>query len=63
MPEPNDRRGVIIELTEAGLQMVDAAVAANTISDRHLLERLEPEELVTLEVLLRKPLAGPDLPE
>jgi DNA-binding MarR family transcriptional regulator len=63
LPDPNDRRGVIIELTEAGLDVVDAAVAANSISDRQLLERLEPDELVTLESLLRKLLAGLEMPE
>src|SRR6478672_13807007 len=45
LPDPNDRRGVIIELTDAGLDIVDAAVAANSVSDRQLLERLEPDEL------------------
>jgi DNA-binding MarR family transcriptional regulator len=30
LPDPNDRRGVIIELTEQGLEVVDAAVVANS---------------------------------
>jgi DNA-binding MarR family transcriptional regulator len=63
LPDPHDRRGVIVELTEEGVAVVDAAVAANTESDRHLLERLDPDELVTLERLLRKLLAGLELPE
>jgi hypothetical protein len=42
---------------------VDAAVAANAASDRQLLERLDPEEIQTLEGLLRKILAGLELPE
>src|SRR5580765_7128414 len=63
LPDPNDRRGVIIELTDAGLDIVDAAVAANSVSDRQLLERLEPDELTTLEGLLRKLLAGLEIPE
>src|SRR5712691_5306751 len=54
LDDPNDRRGVIIELTDEGLAVVDAAVAANSASDRQLLERLEPQELETLEGLLRK---------
>jgi DNA-binding MarR family transcriptional regulator len=33
LPDPDDRRGVIIELTDRGLEVVDAAVAALTISD------------------------------
>lgn len=63
LDDPNDRRGVIVELTDEGLAVVDAAVAANTMSDRQLLERLEPQELETLEELLRKLLAGLELPE
>jgi DNA-binding MarR family transcriptional regulator len=62
LPDPDDRRGVIVELTVAGLDIVDAAVAANSISDRQLLERLEPEEIETLEGLLRKVLAGLESP-
>jgi len=63
LPDPNDRRGVIVELTDEGLAIVDEAVAANTASDRHLLERLDPDELTTLERLLRKLLAGLEPPE
>src|SRR5262245_23993348 len=41
LPDPEDRRGVIVELTDAGLEIVDAAVEANSISDRQLMERLD----------------------
>jgi DNA-binding MarR family transcriptional regulator len=58
LDDPNDRRGVIIELTDEGLAVVDAAVAANSASDRQLLSRLDPDELTQLEGLLRKLLAG-----
>jgi DNA-binding MarR family transcriptional regulator len=61
LPDPNDRRGVIIELTDAGLEVVDAAVEANTASDRQLLERLDPQELTQLEALLRKLMGGLEL--
>jgi DNA-binding MarR family transcriptional regulator len=63
LADPNDRRGVLIELTDEGLEVVDAAVAANSASDRQLLERLDPEEIAQLEVLLRKLLGGLELPE
>lgn len=63
LPDPDDRRGVIVELTDQGLEIVDAAVAALAISDRELLERFEPEELALLEGLLRKLLGGLELPE
>src|SRR5262245_25477953 len=57
LDDPNDRRGVLIELTDEGLAAVDAAVAANSTSDRQLLERLDPEEIEQLESILRKLLA------
>ena len=63
LPDPHDRRGVIIELTEDGRSVVDAAVAANSTSDRQLLERLDADELATLEGLLRKVLGGLELPD
>jgi DNA-binding MarR family transcriptional regulator len=63
LPDPNDRRGVIIELTEQGLEVVDAAVVANTLSDQELVGRLDPDEMVQLEALLRKLLGGLELPE
>lgn len=63
LADPNDRRGVLIELTDTGLEVVDAAVAANSASDRQLLERFSPEEIAQLEALLRKLLGGLELPE
>jgi DNA-binding MarR family transcriptional regulator len=54
---------VIIELTDQGLEVVDAAVAALAISDNQLLERLDPHEVAVLEDLLRKFLGGLELPE
>ena len=57
LADPDDRRGVIIELTDQGREVVDAAVAALAISDRQLLERLDPQEVEQLEGLLRKLLA------
>jgi len=63
LDDPDDRRGVIIELTDEGREVVDEAVAALAISDRQLLERLDPQEVEQLEVLLRKVLALLELPE
>jgi len=63
LADPNDRRGVIIELTDEGLAVVDAAVAANTISDRELLHTFEPQEIASLEALLRKLLGLLELPD
>ena len=63
LPDPNDRRGVIVELTSEGVELVDAAVGANTASEQQVLSPLDPEELAALEALLRKILAGLELPE
>jgi DNA-binding MarR family transcriptional regulator len=63
LDDPNDRRGVLIELTDAGLDAVDAALAAISVRDRQLMERLEPQELTQLEVILRKLLGGLELSE
>src|SRR6476469_46524 len=63
LADPNDRRGVMVELTDEGLGAVDAAVAALTVSDRQLLARLDPEEIAQLESILRKLLGGLELPE
>jgi DNA-binding MarR family transcriptional regulator len=63
LSDPNDRRGVMVELTDEGLGAVDSAVAALTVSDRQLLARLEPEEIAQLESILRKLLGGLELPE
>jgi len=63
LADPNDRRGVMVELTDEGLGAVDSAVAALTVSDRQLLARLEPDEIAQLESILRKLLGGLELPE
>jgi len=63
LDDPNDRRGVLIELTDEGIEAVDAAVAAITVSDQQLLERLDPEEVTQLEAILRKLLSGLELPD
>ena len=63
LADPNDRRGVMVELTDEGLGAVDSAVAALTVSDRQLLARLDPDEIAQLESILRKLLGGLELPE
>lgn len=63
MPDPDDRRGVIVELTDRGLELVDRAVAANTISEQQLLAHLDADQVETLEGLLRTILAGLEMPE
>jgi DNA-binding MarR family transcriptional regulator len=58
LPDPDDRRGVIVELTDEGGRLVDEAVAAVAESDRQLLARLDADEITQLQALLKKLLAG-----
>jgi DNA-binding MarR family transcriptional regulator len=57
-PDPDDRRGLLIELTDEGRAVLDEAVAANTRLERELLAGLDAHETVQLGVLLRKLLTG-----
>jgi DNA-binding MarR family transcriptional regulator len=52
-PSPEDRRGVLVELTPAGLDQVDAALADLLDSERRLLRDLSDEDRATLANLLR----------
>jgi DNA-binding MarR family transcriptional regulator len=52
-PDPSDRRGVIVRLTEAGRAKVDAALTDLLAQEREILAGLAPEEQATLAALLR----------
>jgi DNA-binding MarR family transcriptional regulator len=54
---PNDRRGVLVELTEEGRSVLHQAVAANTAAEPDLIEGLTKEEVSTLAGLLKKMLS------
>jgi DNA-binding MarR family transcriptional regulator len=56
--DPNDRRGVLVELMAEGRSILEQAVRANTAAEHELVARLEPVELETLARLLKKVLAG-----
>jgi DNA-binding MarR family transcriptional regulator len=62
LDDPNDRRGVLIELTDEGLAAVDAAVEANTVSDQQLSSASIPTS-GSCSRILRKLLAGLELPD
>ena len=51
---PDDRRGVIIALTQKGFALVDEAVTAHVENEHRLLEGLNTEERAALDGLLRK---------
>jgi DNA-binding MarR family transcriptional regulator len=56
--DPGDRRGVLVELTDAGREVLDQAVSANTGQEKELLATLTKQEQKALAGLLKKLLAG-----
>ncbi|HEX6027046.1 MAG TPA: MarR family transcriptional regulator [Solirubrobacter sp.] len=57
-PDPQDRRGVLIALTDKGRATIDATTAAHLANERRLLAALTPDEQRQLADLLRKLLLG-----
>lgn len=53
LPDPNDRRGVRVELTEAGKAAVDGALTDLLQREHVLLEDLNPQDRTALAHLLR----------
>ena len=53
-PDPDDRRGVIITLTEAGHELIDRVTEAHMANEARLLEGLSAAERERLAGLLRK---------
>ena len=58
VPDPEDRRGILVELTEQGRELVDRVLVAHVANEARLLQTLSSEEQQTLTVLLRKWLAS-----
>lgn len=59
-PDPSDGRGVLVHLTAAGRERVDAALAALLEEERRLLAMLPAEQQSTLAALLRRVLVPLD---
>jgi len=53
-PDPNDRRGTLIALTDAGRRLVDDATEAHLVNEDRLLGVLDADEREQLAGLLRK---------
>ncbi len=53
-PDPEDRRGILITLTPAGLERLDAATEAHLDNEHRLLEQLTEADRRRLADLLRK---------
>ncbi len=55
---PKDRRGVLVELTDAGRKVLEQAVATDARGEQELLAVLTKEDRRVLVALLKKLLAG-----
>lgn len=54
IPEPSDRRGTRIELTDKGFNLIEKAVEAHALNEHRILSVLEASEHKVLIQLLRK---------
>jgi DNA-binding MarR family transcriptional regulator len=54
LPDPDDRRGVVVELTEAGTKAWDEAASVQGRREAFFASALTPEEQDALNALLRK---------
>ena len=57
-PDPNDRRGKLIALTDAGRRIVDETIDRHGANEVRLLSVLTTAEQEQLDALLRKLIAG-----
>jgi DNA-binding MarR family transcriptional regulator len=53
-PHPNDRRGIVVQLTERGLALIDEALTAHVANEHEILAGLAQTERETLALLLGK---------
>src|SRR4051794_11338488 len=56
--DPDDRRGTLITLTDAGRELIDSVTAAHLANERRLLEALDEDEKHVLTDLLRRLLSS-----
>jgi DNA-binding MarR family transcriptional regulator len=57
-PDPNDRRGKLIALTNAGKRVIDETVGRHVANEERMLSVLTAAEQDKLNALLRKLIAG-----
>ncbi|HET8911178.1 MAG TPA: MarR family transcriptional regulator [Ktedonobacteraceae bacterium] len=53
LPDPNDQRGVLVGLTEKGVQLFEQAAPVHLSNEERLLSALDPEQREKLASLLR----------
>ncbi|WP_376703116.1 MarR family transcriptional regulator [Mesorhizobium sp. ISC25] len=57
-PHPDDRRGIVVQLTGKGLALIDEAVAAHVANEHQILSGLTRPEQTMLARLLEKLIAS-----
>ncbi|MBX9844780.1 MAG: MarR family transcriptional regulator [Xanthobacteraceae bacterium] len=57
-PDPNDRRGKLIALTDAGKRVIDETIGRHVTNEQRLLSVLTEAEQEKLNALLKKLIAG-----
>lgn len=62
-PDPGDRRGVLVRLTDAGRESVDTALADLLVQEAELLSDLSPAQQAKLAGLLKTLAIGFERPE
>jgi len=60
LQDPDDRRGVMVKLTEKGKQIIDAAMKDHVQVDKDLISSLDSGDCTKLEKLLKKLLVALD---
>ena len=58
IPDPEDRRSLLVRLTPSGAKRVETAITAQIENERTLLSSLEPQEVALVSQLLRRLLIG-----
>jgi DNA-binding MarR family transcriptional regulator len=58
LPDPSDRRGTIVALTDEGRARIDAAVESHVRNEERLLSALSAKEQDQLDAILKKLLAA-----
>jgi DNA-binding MarR family transcriptional regulator len=53
-PHPNDRRGIVVQLTDKGFALIDEALTAHVANEHEILAGLTQTERETLALLLGK---------
>jgi DNA-binding MarR family transcriptional regulator len=56
-PNPEDARSLLVQLTDAGLALIEQALPAHVANEKHIMAALPPHDLATLDEALARWLA------